>query len=179
MLEPALESWCPHLWEILDCSWLLFGIITHLQESNCSHSAIGLIKCTNSTLAWVLHPGYFWLPPTNEVWAKVMFLHVSVILFTGEVAVLSRMCYPRKGGAILSMGVLSLAAPPGWQTIAPPRMAEDGNTPYSQQVGSMHPTGILSCYCQQMKLQEGNVFTPVCQSFCSQGGVSQHTMGQS
>ena len=99
-----------------------------------------------------------------------MFLHVSVILFTGEVAVLSRMCYPRKGGVILSMGVLSLAAPPGWQTIAPPRMAEDGNIPYSQQVGSMHPTGILSCYCQQMKLQEGNVFTPACQSFCSQGG---------
>ena len=24
------------------------------------------------------------LPPANEVWGKVMFLHLSVILFTGE-----------------------------------------------------------------------------------------------
>ena len=33
--------------------------------------------------------------------------------------------------------------------------------------------GKLSClfYCQQMKLREGNVFTPVCQSFCSQEGT--------
>ena len=29
-----------------------------------------------------------------------------------------------------------------------------------------------------MKLWKGNVFTPVCQSFCSQGGVSQHALGQ-
>ena len=27
-------------------------------------------------------------------------------------------------------------------------------------------------------LRKGNVFTPVCQSFCSQGGVSQHALGQ-
>ena len=26
-------------------------------------------------------------------------------------------------------------------------------------------------YRPQMKLREGNVFTPVCQSFCSQGGL--------
>ena len=25
-------------------------------------------------------------------------------------------------------------------------------------------------YCPQTKLREGNVFTPVCESFCSQGG---------
>ena len=35
-----------------------------------------------------------------------------------------------------------------------------------------HPTGMHSCYHLQTKLRKGNVFTPVCQSFCSQGGVS-------
>ena len=25
----------------------------------------------------------FFLPPVNEVWSQVMFLHLSVILFTG------------------------------------------------------------------------------------------------
>ena len=40
---------------------------------------------------------------------------------------------------------------------------------YGWQVGSVHPTGVLSCYRQQTKLREGNVFTPVCQSFHSQG----------
>ena len=33
-------------------------------------------------------------------------------------------------------------------------------------------------YRPQTKLGKGNVFTPVCQSFCSQGGVSQHALGQ-
>ena len=32
-------------------------------------------------------------------------------------------------------------------------------------------------YFPQTKLQEGSVFTPVCQSFCLQGGVSQHAVG--
>ena len=27
---------------------------------------------------------YIFLPPANEVWGKVIFLHLSVILFTGE-----------------------------------------------------------------------------------------------
>ena len=31
---------------------------------------------------------------------------------------------------------------------------------------------------QQTKLWGGNVFTPVCQSFCSQGDLSQHAMGR-
>ena len=34
------------------------------------------------------------------------------------------------------------------------------------------------CYYSQMKLRKGNVFTPVCQSSCSQlRGVSQHALG--
>ena len=30
----------------------------------------------------------------------------------------------------------------------------------------------LLYYCPQTKLRKGNVFTPVCQSFCSRGGMS-------
>ena len=34
------------------------------------------------------------------------------------------------------------------------------------------------CYHLQTKLREGHVITPVCQSFCSQGGVSQYALGR-
>ena len=61
----------------------------------------------------------------------------------------------------------------------PPVLTPSGghwNT-YSWQAGGMHPTWMLSCLgvfiktcCRpQTKLQEGNVFTLICQSFCSQG----------
>ena len=32
------------------------------------------------------------------------------------------------------------------------------------------------CYCPQIKLRKGNVFTPVCQSFCSRGGCLPQCM---
>ena len=38
------------------------------------------------------------LPPANEVWGKVIFLHLSVILFTGGVAC-SGGFVPAPGGA--------------------------------------------------------------------------------
>ena len=34
----------------------------------------------------------------------------------------------------------------------------------------------INYYRPQTKLQEGNVFTPVCHSFCSKGGLSQHAI---
>ena len=47
-----------------------------------------------------------------------------------------------------------------------------------QQASSSHWTEMPSCYRPQTKLREGNVFTPVCKSFCSdEGNVSQHAMG--
>ena len=48
---------------------------------------------------------------------------------------------------------------------------------YGQQVDGTHPTGMHTCYHPQMKLRKGNVFTSVCQKFCSQGVVSQHALG--
>ena len=48
----------------------------------------------------------FLLPPANEVWAKVLFLHLSVILFTGGGG-LSQHAMGR--GGCLPLG-------PGWRT---------------------------------------------------------------
>ena len=65
-------------------------------------------------------------------------------------------------------------SPPGSRH--PPTAEHAGR--YGQCVGGTHPTGMQSClyyYCPQMKLWEGNVFTPVCDSV--HGGVSQHAMG--
>ena len=59
-----------------------------------------------------------YLPPANEVWGKVIFLHLSVILFTG-------------GGCLLPGGCL-VETPPGTATAA----------------GGTHPAGMHSClYC--------------------------------
>ena len=46
-------------------------------------------------------------------------------------------------------------------------------------ISAGHEVGwVGNFYRPQTMLPEGNVFTPVCQSFCSQGrGVSQHAMG--
>ena len=40
------------------------------------------------SIAWIggLHSCPWFLPPANEVWGKVIFLHMSVILFTGGVS---------------------------------------------------------------------------------------------
>ena len=40
-----------------------------------------------------------------------------------------------------------------------------------------HPTRILSCYRPQRSCGQGNIFTPVCHSFCSQGGLPQCMLG--
>ena len=71
------------------------------------------------------------LPPANEVWGKVMFLHLSVILFTGGGSA-------SKGSAsgevyIQGVGQTPLDADP---------LSTMG---YSQQAGGTHPTGMHSC----------------------------------
>ena len=66
------------------------------------------------------------LPPANEVWGKVIFLHLFVILFTGG---------STWAGAPEQV-------PPGRYT--PPGAVHAGR--YGQQAGSMHPTGMHSCY---------------------------------
>ena len=87
------------------------------------------------------------LPPTNEVWGKVLFLHMSVILFTGGGGVGFPACITDhmtrgstfggrvciKGGGVSLQGGL----PTGRGLGRPPT----GNG----KMGGTHPTGMLSC----------------------------------
>ena len=84
-------------------------------------------KMMNSTV-----PMITFLPPANEVWGKVMFSQVFV--------------YPRGGwsayrGGGLPTGRKGSAYEAGCWT--PPR---------SIKVGGTHPTGILSCYFNNVRL---------------------------
>ena len=64
----------------------------------------------------------FYLPPANEVWSKVMFLHLCVILF--------------REGVCLQGGLH-----PGGLGKSPP----SDTTGYGPRVGGTHPTGMHSC----------------------------------
>ena len=101
-------------------------------------------------------------PPTNEVWAKVMFLHLSVILSTGGGHLVSA---PLHAGIHTPLGRHPLGRhplgrhplgrhplgrhPPGRhplgrhprQTPPPP-----STTGYGQQAGGTHPIGLHSCF---------------------------------
>ena len=70
------------------------------------------------------------LPPVN-VWGKVIFLHLSVILFTG-------------GSTSLHAGIHPLGADtPQDLRQAPPTAVHAGR--YGQQAGGTHPNGMQSC----------------------------------
>ena len=56
-----------------------------------------------------------WLPPANEVWGKVIFLHLFVILFTGGHAWL----LPGGGVRGCSQGGACVVAPGGACVVAP------------------------------------------------------------
>ena len=106
--------------------------------------------------------------------AKVMFLHMSVCPQWGWHPsmpcrwYLSMPCRspggvsrprprgvsrPTSGGGV-SLHALRQTPPPPWMATA---------------TGGMHPTGMHSCYWLQRSCGQGNIFTPVCHSFCSQG----------
>ena len=92
------------------------------------------------------------LPPTNEVWGKVMFLHLSVILFTGECIPACSgqgVCIPTCNGA--GMGVcLWVYTPLGRHPPDTHPLPEE-----TSEVGGTHPTGMHSCslewYHEQQK----------------------------
>ena len=73
----------------------------------------------------------------NEVLAKVMFLHVSVILLTGGVSAWRGGCLPGGGGVCLEGGFLQILG--------------GGSPPeYGQRSAGTHPTGMHSCYKLQL-----------------------------
>ena len=116
----------------------------------------------------------------NEVVAKVMFLHVSVILFTGGV---SRQGEPppqtRQGDLPdqadpLEQTLPDQADPPGTRH-TPPEQA--GRPPgkqtsaYGQRAAGMHPTGMHSCFGNFYHLQTKFVKVMFLHLlFCPQGG---------
>ena len=55
-------------------AWITFTLSTYTLKD-----------CESETFEFIF--ALILLPPANEVWGKVIFLHLSVILFTGE-------CYP-------------------------------------------------------------------------------------
>ena len=115
------------------------------------------------------------LPPTNEVWDKVMFLHVSVILFTrgstwagtspGRYTPLGRyipwagtpprqvhppgQVHPQAGTLPEQVHPLGQVHPPGQVHPSPLGRYTPGQVPTSpadgQQAGGTHPTGMHSC----------------------------------
>ena len=95
------------------------------------------------------------LSPANEVWGKVIFLHLSVILFTGG-KYLGR--YPRADtppGRYTPWQVHPRAGAPPWQVhpwqvppgrYPPGRYLRQCMLGYGQQAGGTHPTGMHSCF---------------------------------
>ena len=75
-------------------------------------------------------PTPLYLPPANEVWGKVMFLHPSAILFTGwgVSAPLHAGVHPQADTPLLGRH---------------PLLDSSG---YGQQAGGTHPTGMHTCY---------------------------------
>ena len=76
--------------------------------------------------------GHIFLPPVNEVWGKVMFLHVSV----------HRGSASRVGG--LLTGGVYLRDLPIWEGETP--------APRTKKAGGMHPTGMLPCNSRGQKI---------------------------
>ena len=121
----------------------IFLTFTNLKESYSisPRSYVKLLKIIEQgyrlrTVLWRLSFSiyYTWsfmsLPPADEVWGKVMFLHLSVTLFTME-----GVGFP----ACITCHMTGGLHPGGLQT-PPPR-----TTAYSQQTYSTHPTGVHSC----------------------------------
>ena len=81
-------------------------------------------------------------------WAKVMFLQVCVILFTGGRGVCLSACWDNPSpwtdtphGAEPPQGQAPPSRPPGADTPPPPEQT----TAYGQRAAGTHPTGMHSC----------------------------------
>ena len=114
------------------CQWtFLFIFFYNLQAIRYKHcSAIYVVFSYSRT--YVISPNFLFLcillPPANEVWGKVMFLHLCVILFTWWGIFCPSMHHRSHDRGSLSRGSLSGRDPRVWS-----------------RVGGTHPTGMHSC----------------------------------
>ena len=110
------------------------------------------------------------LPPANEVWGKVMFLHVSV---HGEVCLQRKQgdlptevegCLPKEGvGQTPTPGTRKVGGPTegkgfrlwgeGWSAY---RGGWADPPPRTRNAGGTHPTGMLSCYTKDFSHTKKN-----------------------
>ena len=95
--------------------------------------------CENSVT--VTHIRVFLLPPANEVWGKVMFLHLSIILFTGEGCVsqhaMARVLCVSQGG--VCRGVSAQAG------VYHTPLGQTPPTEIANEAGGTHPARMYSC----------------------------------
>ena len=80
------------------------------------------------------------LPPANEVWGKVMFLHLSVILFTGGGESAPLHAGIHSPGRDTTLGRHPLGRNPLGQTLLLPNTRG-----YGEQMGGTHSTGMHTC----------------------------------
>ena len=103
------------------------------------------------------------LPPADEVWGKVMFLHLSVILFTGEgvgFPIMHHRPHDKGQGVCIQGGSACMRGVYIWGVgEIPPRSDTTG---YGQQVGGTHTTGMYSCLLVSLLISvSGSVNTPI------------------
>ena len=67
----------------LECNPSTFSVLAFIKRMFLSSILQDMTSCLISCLTYLRHVTQCFLPPANEVWGKVMFLHLCVILFTG------------------------------------------------------------------------------------------------
>ena len=121
------------------------------------------LPCRKKTQFWLVRKwfcdGFLWefLPPANEVWGRVMFLHVCVILL-GSMhhrlpdQPLGGVCLHGGGGGLPPRGSASTefcfwgSASRGLHLGLHQRGWADPPNTRNRKVGRAHPTEMLSCY---------------------------------
>ena len=98
------------------------------------------ITITSKLFADMKEALFFNLPPANEVWGKVMILHLSVILFIWDEGLFPIACWDTPPGQTPCPRQTPLRQTPPRQT--PP----SDTTGCGQQVGGTHPTGMHTCF---------------------------------
>ena len=113
------------------------------------------LKCASGGMFYVLSTK---LPPASEVWGKVIFLHLFVILFTGGACVVAlggRACVVAPGGHAWLLqggmrgccrgGVHGCSGGACGVAAGGACMGYGEIRRYGQWAGSTHPTGMHSC----------------------------------
>ena len=126
-------------------------------HTNCSH-----VRPLRQYVIYEGHPFVNLLPPSTKLGQGNIFSSVCQEFCPRGDLPDCMLGYPPGPGTL----PLDQKHPPG--PGRPPGTVHAGR--YGQQVGGTHPTGMQSYYHLQTKFGQGNIFTRVCQEFCSREG---------